>query len=74
MAAITDVCDLKPFKSIWKIRVKIVRLWKQYSAFGGVTIEMDLIDSNVARASLLFVFRYLKMYVCLFFVYCYKFM
>ncbi|CDY19862.1 BnaC09g31280D [Brassica napus] len=46
MDAITDVCDLKPFKSIWKIRVKIVRLWKQYSAFGGVTIEMDLIDSN----------------------------
>ncbi|CAG7910028.1 unnamed protein product [Brassica rapa] len=46
MAAITAVCDLKPFKSIWKIRVKIICLWKQYSASGGVTIEMVLIDSN----------------------------
>ncbi|KAF3555645.1 hypothetical protein F2Q69_00012729 [Brassica cretica] len=46
MAAITNVCDLKPFKSTWKIRVKILRLWKQYSATGGLTIEMVLIDSN----------------------------
>ncbi|CAN6873736.1 unnamed protein product [Brassica oleracea] len=46
MAAITNVCDLKPFKSMWKIRVKILRLWKQYSAAGGLTIEMVLIDSN----------------------------
>ncbi|KAG5374918.1 hypothetical protein IGI04_039514 [Brassica rapa subsp. trilocularis] len=49
MAAITAVCDLKPFKSIWKIRVKIICLWKQYSASGGVTIEMVLIDSNVVN-------------------------
>ncbi|KAG5402800.1 hypothetical protein IGI04_008919 [Brassica rapa subsp. trilocularis] len=47
MAAITNVCDLKPFKSMWKIRVKILHLWKQYSASGGLTIEMVLIDSNV---------------------------
>ncbi|KAF3540629.1 hypothetical protein F2Q69_00020765 [Brassica cretica] len=46
MAAITDVCDLKPFKSMWKIRVKILRLWKQYSTAGGLTIEIVLIDSN----------------------------
>ncbi|CAF1933953.1 unnamed protein product [Brassica napus] len=46
MAAITAVSDLKPFKSMWKIQVKIIRLWKQYSAAGGLTIEMVLIDSN----------------------------
>ncbi|CAN6908126.1 unnamed protein product [Brassica oleracea] len=46
MAAITVVSDLKPFKTMWKIRVKIIRLWKQYSASGGLTIEMVLIDSN----------------------------
>ncbi|XP_013745380.1 uncharacterized protein LOC106447986 [Brassica napus] len=46
MAAITAVSDLKPFKTMWKIRVKIIRLWKQYSASGGLTIEMVLIDSN----------------------------
>ena len=48
MAAITAVSDLKPFKSMWKIQVKIIRLWKQYSAASGLTIEMVLIDSNVS--------------------------
>ncbi|KAL0675079.1 hypothetical protein Bca4012_003060 [Brassica carinata] len=49
MAAITVVSDLKPFKSMWKIRVKIIHLWKKYSAAGGLTIEMVLIDSNLQQ-------------------------
>ncbi|KAH0862820.1 hypothetical protein HID58_080031, partial [Brassica napus] len=49
MAAITDVCDLKQFKSVWKIRVKILRLWKQYSAAAGLMIETVLIDSNIVE-------------------------
>ncbi|XP_056851835.1 replication protein A 70 kDa DNA-binding subunit C-like [Raphanus sativus] len=50
MAAITAVCDLKPFKSMWKIRVKIIRLWKQYSAAGGLTIEMGVkINASVKK-------------------------
>ncbi|KAF8107328.1 hypothetical protein N665_0123s0019 [Sinapis alba] len=28
------VSDFKPLKSIWKVRVKIVRIWKQYSSAG----------------------------------------
>lgn len=56
MASLTVVCDLKPFKSMWKIRVKIIRLWKQYSAAGGLTIEMVLIDSNVIIFTLCFLF------------------
>ncbi|CAN6893296.1 unnamed protein product, partial [Brassica oleracea] len=31
---------------MWKIRVKIIRLWKQFTAAGGLTIEMVLIDAN----------------------------
>ncbi|KAF8080072.1 hypothetical protein N665_0977s0006 [Sinapis alba] len=46
MFGITSVSDLKSFKSIQKIRVKIICLWKQYSAACFVTIEMILIDSN----------------------------
>lgn len=34
------ISDLKPKKSLWKIRVKVIRLWKQYSAGGGELIEM----------------------------------
>ncbi|KAH0925672.1 hypothetical protein HID58_017928 [Brassica napus] len=41
-----SVADLKPFKTMWRVKVSIVRLWKQYSAAGGLTIEMVIIDSN----------------------------
>lgn len=50
MVAITVVSDLKPFKSMWKIRVKIIRLWKQYYVAGGLMIDMVLIDSNVGKS------------------------
>ncbi|XP_056864303.1 replication protein A 70 kDa DNA-binding subunit C-like [Raphanus sativus] len=36
MAQLDSVSQLKPFKTMWKIRVKIVRLWRQYSAQGDV--------------------------------------
>ncbi|KAH0875974.1 hypothetical protein HID58_073336 [Brassica napus] len=50
MASFSSVSDLKlmaSFKTMWKIRVRIIRLWKQYSAAGGLTIEMVVVDSNV---------------------------
>nr|VDC99796.1 unnamed protein product [Brassica oleracea] len=53
MASFSSVTDLKPFKSMWKIRVRIIRLWKQYSAAGGLTIEMVVVDSNMSLGKLL---------------------
>lgn len=47
MAGFNNVSDLKPFKKMWKVRMSMVRLWKQYSSAGGLTIKMVLIDSNV---------------------------
>jgi len=52
MAGFNSVADLKPFKTMWRVKVSIVRLWKQYSAAGGLTIEMVLIDSNVSLNNL----------------------
>ncbi|KAF8097473.1 hypothetical protein N665_0288s0006 [Sinapis alba] len=46
MAGLDFVADLKPFKSMWKVRVKIVRICKQYSGAVGETIEMVLVDSR----------------------------
>ncbi|CAF2133673.1 unnamed protein product [Brassica napus] len=46
MAAMNNISELKPFKSMWKVKVKIIRLWKQYSAAGGETIEMVFVDSR----------------------------
>ncbi|CAG7894311.1 unnamed protein product, partial [Brassica rapa] len=40
MQGMNFISDLKPKKSLWKIKVKVIRLWKQYSAAGGETIEM----------------------------------
>lgn len=48
MAAMNNISELKPFKSMWKVKVKIIRLWKQYSAAGGETIEMVFVDSRVS--------------------------
>lgn len=48
MAGLDFVSDLKPFKSMWKIRVKVIRLWKQYSCAFGETMEMVLADSRVS--------------------------
>ncbi|KAF2588866.1 hypothetical protein F2Q70_00040572 [Brassica cretica] len=50
MAAYSPVSESKPYKSMWKIKNKIIILWKQYLVAGGLTaltIEMVLIDSNV---------------------------
>ena len=40
--------DLSPAKTTWKIKVKIIHLWRQYSAGDIDSIEMVLIDSNVS--------------------------
>ncbi|KAG5375539.1 hypothetical protein IGI04_040135 [Brassica rapa subsp. trilocularis] len=31
---------------MWKIRVKVIRLWKHYSAAAGETMEMVLVDAK----------------------------
>ena len=49
MAGIFDnVIDLNPMKTTWKIKVKIIRLWRQYFARDIESIEMVLLDSNVS--------------------------
>ncbi|XP_010451363.1 PREDICTED: uncharacterized protein LOC104733483 [Camelina sativa] len=40
----THVLDLKTYKTTWKIRVKIVHTWKQYTTYAEETIEMILAD------------------------------
>ncbi|KAF8105843.1 hypothetical protein N665_0153s0004 [Sinapis alba] len=38
--------DAKPFKSGWKVHVKVLHTWKQYNAVHGDTLEMVLTDEN----------------------------
>ncbi|KAG2327766.1 hypothetical protein Bca52824_010494 [Brassica carinata] len=46
MAGFNSIADMKPFKTMCRVMVSIVRLWKQYSAAAGLTIEIVLIDYN----------------------------
>lgn len=47
MMATSAISELKPYKSMWMIKVKVLKLWKQYSAAGGETMEMVLNDAMV---------------------------
>ncbi|EFH56991.1 predicted protein, partial [Arabidopsis lyrata subsp. lyrata] len=44
--AFTPLADIKPFKTHWKIQVKIVHSWTQYTQFTGETVEMVLADTS----------------------------
>lgn len=52
MSTITSIIDLKPFKTSWTIKVKIIRLWKQPAVGGGETIDMVLCDVKVSNLQL----------------------
>ncbi|CAF1716889.1 unnamed protein product [Brassica napus] len=47
MQGLNFISDLKPKKSLWMIKVKVIRLWKKYSADGGRTIEMTFVDEKL---------------------------
>ncbi|XP_023636053.1 replication protein A 70 kDa DNA-binding subunit E [Capsella rubella] len=40
----TDLSSIKPFKTAWKIKVKIIHTWKQYNTYTRETIEAILAD------------------------------
>ncbi|CAN6883421.1 unnamed protein product [Brassica oleracea] len=45
---VTSLKDVKPFKSGWKVHVKVLHTWKQYNAVHGDTLEIVLSDDNVS--------------------------
>ncbi|KAF8080239.1 hypothetical protein N665_0963s0004 [Sinapis alba] len=53
MSTFSYLLELEPNKSNWKIKTKIIRMWKQYSPVVGETIELVLCDSflNTIHAS-----------------------
>lgn len=56
------VSNIKPFKSMWNIKVKTIRLWKQYSGACGETIEMVLVDLKASFEFLWFWQRFHSIY------------
>jgi len=43
----TPLKSLKPYKNAWRIQVKLLHVWRQYSVKAGESIEMILVDEAV---------------------------
>ena len=64
---VTPLKDVKPYKSGWKVHVKVLHSWKQYNPVHGDTLEMVLSDEAVSiliRSWLFVVQRNMQLYVC----------
>ena len=43
---LTALADIKPFKSEWRIQVKVLHTWKHYTKLSGETLEIILSDAH----------------------------
>ncbi|KAL9830856.1 putative nucleic acid-binding, replication factor A [Arabidopsis thaliana] len=46
----TPLKSLKPYKNAWRIQVKLLHVWRQYSVKAGESIEMILVDEAMYAA------------------------
>jgi len=44
---LTYLSDVKPFKTNWRVRVKILHLWRQTKDASGETLDVIICDGNV---------------------------
>ncbi|KAL9293474.1 putative nucleic acid-binding protein [Arabidopsis thaliana] len=49
----TPLKSLKPYKNAWRIQVKLLHVWRQYSVKAGESIEMILVDEARAHQEVL---------------------
>ncbi|CAA7036194.1 unnamed protein product [Microthlaspi erraticum] len=42
----TKLNDLKPFKSTWRVRVKVLHSWRQFPGMSGETLDLILADEH----------------------------
>lgn len=43
----SNLTDVKPFKSAWRVQVKVLHTWKSFTPQFGASLEMVLTDENV---------------------------
>ncbi|CAF1710755.1 unnamed protein product [Brassica oleracea var. botrytis] len=44
--SITLLKDVEPFKSGWRVQVKLLHSWKQQTSYGGPSLELILADET----------------------------
>lgn len=47
MIKLSHLSDVKPFKSAWSVRVKVIHKWTSFNHQTGATLEMVLADEKV---------------------------
>jgi len=40
--------DVRPYKNSWRVQVKVLHSWRQYTSMTGETLELELADSQVS--------------------------
>ncbi|CAA7061667.1 unnamed protein product [Microthlaspi erraticum] len=45
-SAFAKLSDVRPFKTTWKVRVKVIHSWRQYSGMSGETMDLVLADEH----------------------------
>lgn len=57
--ALKMIDDVKPYKSEWRIRAKLLHSWRQNTSFGGDSLEMVLADETVCILYCLYLLHYI---------------
>ena len=48
------ISDLKPFKEVWHVQVKLIHSWIQNPSYADETLEMVLADQTVSSTLCIF--------------------
>ena len=52
------ISDLKPFKDVWRVQVKLIHSWIQNPPYADETLEIVLADQTVSSIIFVFFFNY----------------
>jgi len=55
--------DVRPYTTAWRVQVKVLHSWKQYTQKTGETLELIFSDEQVIYINFLFAF-YIVYFIC----------
>ena len=46
--------DIRPYKTSWRVQVKVLHSWRQYTSMIGETLELVLVDAQVSLQNIMY--------------------
>jgi len=46
--------DIRPYKTSWRVQVKVLHSWRQYTSMTGETLELVLVDAQVSLQNIMY--------------------